>query len=57
MGWCEISTQRMQDMAAQPGSVVELQPPKGRSQGNYGTLQVGGSYLGGLGGLQTPYCV
>lgn len=44
MGWCEISTQRMQDMAAQPGSVVELQPPKGRSPGNYGTLQVGSRY-------------
>lgn len=41
IGWCELNTERMQELAKQEGSVVSLQPPAGKSAaGDRGQLQV-----------------
>ncbi len=40
IGWCELNTERMQELAKQEGSVISLQPPAGKSAGDRGQLQV-----------------
>ncbi|PNH12071.1 Protein BONZAI 3, partial [Tetrabaena socialis] len=40
LGRCEMSTERMQELAAQHGAVVSLLPPPGKKPGDYGALQI-----------------
>ncbi|KAG2499352.1 hypothetical protein HYH03_002927 [Edaphochlamys debaryana] len=40
LGQTELSTERMQELAAQHGAIVPLGPPPGKPSGDYGSLQV-----------------
>ncbi|EFJ42979.1 hypothetical protein VOLCADRAFT_121478 [Volvox carteri f. nagariensis] len=40
LGQCELSTERMMELATQHGAFVSLQPPTGKPPGDYGMLRV-----------------
>ncbi|GFR41227.1 hypothetical protein Agub_g1900 [Astrephomene gubernaculifera] len=40
LGFCDVTTQKLREMAQQHGAVISLQPPPGKGPGSYGTLQV-----------------
>ncbi|GIL72855.1 hypothetical protein Vretimale_4529 [Volvox reticuliferus] len=40
LGQCEVSTEHMMELASQHGAFLSLQPPPGKSPGDYGMLQI-----------------
>ncbi len=40
LGYCDMTTQQLQDLAPQQGASVSLLPPPGKRPGDYGTLAV-----------------